>query len=92
MVVEVRARVRPGADEQIEAVREWLSVLPPQLPVLLVMLGERLTRRELRWICSGRDEAVELLLWDLEASELIVALRELLEGEPGPGQGRRHSE
>ena len=77
-VVEVRARLRPGADGQVEAVREWLSALPPDLPVLLVMLGERLTDRELRWICSGHMAAVELLLWDREPAELIMTLRELL--------------
>ena len=79
VVVEIRARLRPGADGQIEAVREWLAALPPQLPVLLVMLGERLTDRELRWICSGHEGAVELLLWDREANELIVTVRDLME-------------
>lgn len=78
-VVEVRARLQPGADGQIEAVREWLAALPPQLPVLLVMLGERLSDRELGWICSGHEGSVELLLWDRDADDLIMTLRELLE-------------
>lgn len=78
-VVEVRALLRPGADDQVEKVRELLGALPPDLPVLLVMLGERLTDRELRWICSGHKAAVELLLWDQESAELIMTLRELLD-------------
>jgi hypothetical protein len=78
-VVEVRARLQPGADGQIEAVRELLAALPPLLPVLFVMLGEALTDRELQWICSGHEGPVELLLWDREASELVMMLRGLLE-------------
>jgi len=79
VVVEVRAKLRPGADGQIETVREWLAALPPELPVLLVMLGDRLTDRELRWICSDREGPVEFLLWDRDADELIMTLRELLD-------------
>jgi hypothetical protein len=89
-VVEARARLRPGADAQIEVVREWLAALPPDLPVLLVMLGERLTDRELRWMCSSHQAPVELLLWDRESGQLIMTLRELLDqsevttGRPQP--------
>jgi hypothetical protein len=79
VVVEVRARLRPGADGQIEAVREWLAALPPEIPVLLVMLGERLTDRELSWIRTGHEGPVRLLLWDREAGDLVMTLRELLE-------------
>jgi hypothetical protein len=79
VVVEVRARLRPGADSQIEAVRDWLAALPTDLPVLLVMLGSGLTDRELRRICSGHQGAMEVLLWDRAAGELIVTLRELLD-------------
>lgn len=79
VVVEARARLRPGADGQIEAVREWLAALPPELPVLIVMLGERLTDRELSWICSGHEGPVELLLWDRDSAELVMTLREMLE-------------
>ena len=86
VVVEVRARLRPGADGHIEAVRQWLAALPPELPVLLVMLGGGLTDRELRWICSGHQGTVEFLLWDREAGELIVILRELLD-RPGISSG-----
>jgi hypothetical protein len=78
-VVEARARLRPGADAQIEAVREWLAALPPELPVLIVMLGEQLTERELGWICSGHEGQVRLLLWDRDSAELIMSLREMLE-------------
>ena len=79
VVVEIRARLRPGADVQIEGVKDWLAALPPQLPVLLVMLGERLSDRELRWMCAGHEGPVEPLLWDRDSSELIGALRELLD-------------
>ncbi|HEX6521762.1 MAG TPA: hypothetical protein VF070_17420 [Streptosporangiaceae bacterium] len=79
VVVEIRARLQPGADIQIEAVKDWLAALPPQLPVLLVMLGERLSDRELRWMCAGHEGPIELLLWDRHSSELIGALRELLD-------------
>jgi hypothetical protein len=79
VVLEVRARLRPDADGQIEAVREWLAALPPRMPVLLVMLGERLSDRELRWIRDGHQGPVELLLWDRDADELAISLRELME-------------
>jgi len=79
VVVEARARLRPGADGQIEAVREWLAALLPELPVLIVMLGERLTERELKWMCSGHEGPVQLLLWDRDSAELIMTLREMLE-------------
>jgi hypothetical protein len=78
-VVEARPRLRPGADGQIEVVREWLAALPPELPVLIVMLGERLTERELSWITSGHEGPVELLLWDRDSAELIMTLRVMLE-------------
>jgi hypothetical protein len=78
-VVEVRARLRPGADGQIQAVRDWLAALPPELPILLVMLGEQLTERELRWIRSAHEGPVELLQWDRESGELVMMLRELLD-------------
>jgi hypothetical protein len=78
-VVEIRARLQPGADGQIEAVREWFAALPSELPVLLVMLGERLTDRELSWILGDRDGPVELLLWDRDADDLIRTLREVLD-------------
>lgn len=79
VVVEVRARLRSGAQGQIEAVREWLAALQADLPVLLVMLGERLSDRELGLLRAGREAAVELLLWDREEDALIMALRDLLE-------------
>jgi hypothetical protein len=79
VVVEVRARLRPGAEGQLEAVREWLAALPPQLPVLLVMLGDQLTVRELRSIWSVHEGPVEFLLWDRDADELILTVRELME-------------
>jgi hypothetical protein len=78
-VVEVRARLQPGSHGQIEAVRDWLKALPSDLPVLLVMLGEGLTGRELRRIRDSHDGAVEVLLWDRDADALIMILRELLE-------------
>ncbi len=78
-VVEIRARLRPGADGQIAAVHEWLARLPPELSVLIVMLGERLTDRELSWICSGHEGKVGLLLWDRESADLVISLREMLE-------------
>jgi len=77
-VLEVRARLQPGADGQIDAVREWLEALPSDLPVLLVMLGERLLRSELERIRSAHEGIVEVLLWDKEASSLIPMLRGLL--------------
>ena len=78
-VVEARPRLRPGADGQIAAVRDWLAQLPPELPVLIVMLGERLSERELSWIRSGHEGPVELLLWDRDSAEFIMTLREMLE-------------
>jgi hypothetical protein len=83
VVVEVRARLQRGQDDQIEAVRDLLAALPPQLPVLLVMLGESLTEREMRWMCASHEGPVELLLWDRDSGELIVTLRELLGRAPG---------
>jgi hypothetical protein len=77
VVVEVRARLQPGARGQIDAVVAWLSALPQPLPVLLVMLGDGLTTRELRRIRDAHGGAVELLLWDRDSGELIVAVREL---------------
>ena len=77
-VLEVRARLQPHADGQIDAVREWLDALPSYLPVLLVMLGERLLKSELERIRSGHEGTVEVLLWDKEANSLITILRGLL--------------
>lgn len=78
-VVEVRARLQPGSRGQIEAVRDWLGALPSTLPVLLVMLGEGLTARELQQLRDGHDAAVEVLEWDRDADALIMILRDLLE-------------
>ena len=98
VVVEVRARLRPGAQGEIETVREWLAAVPADLPVLLVMLGERLSDRELNFLRGGRDGPVELLLWDREETALTMALRGLLQRadvsqvpprQPTAGRGRR---
>lgn len=77
-VVEVRARLQPGAAGQIKAVREWMRALPSDLPILLIMLGDGLTPRELQQISEGHDASVELLQWDRYASSLITMLRDLL--------------
>jgi hypothetical protein len=78
-VVEVRARLQPRSHGQVDDVAKWLRALPPDLPVLIVMLGEGLTARELRQIGDGHDAGVEVLQWDRDADALIVVLRELLE-------------
>jgi hypothetical protein len=82
VVVEVRARLQPGAYGQIDAVREWMKALPSSLPILLVMLGEGLTAHELRRISDGRKGSVDLLLWDRDASLLAMRLRDLLARNP----------
>jgi hypothetical protein len=77
-VVEVRARLQPTVPGQIDAVREWMKALPFDLPVLLIMLGEGLTARQLEQIRDGHGAPVELLLWDSEAKSLIGVLNNLL--------------
>jgi hypothetical protein len=77
-VVEIRARLQPGATGQIEAVRRWITALPADLPVLLIMLGEPLSRRELQELSNGRQGAVELLQWDRHSGSLIAVVRDLL--------------
>jgi hypothetical protein len=77
-VVEVRARLQPGARGQIAAIREWTKALPSDLPILLVMLGEGLTERQISQIRDNHDGAVELLLWDRQADLLIPVLSDLL--------------
>jgi hypothetical protein len=77
-VVEVRARLQPGAVGQIKAVREWIRALPPDMPVLLVMLGDVLTPRELGQISVDHEGVVELLPWDTSAGSLIKVLGDLL--------------
>jgi hypothetical protein len=83
-VVEVRARLQPGAAGQIEAVRTWMMALPADLPVLLVMLGDALSPRELRQISNGHQRPVELLSWDKYSASLIMVLRDLLTGPRMP--------
>jgi hypothetical protein len=79
-VVEVRARLQQGAPGQIESVRSWVEALPPDLPILLVMLGDGLTVREQQLIEGGREGSLRILLWDLEADRLMPELRRLLAG------------
>jgi hypothetical protein len=83
-VVEVRARLQPGAAGQIEAVRTWMMALPADLPVLLVMLGDALSPREVRQISNGHQRPVELLSWDKYSASLITVLRDLLTGPRMP--------
>jgi len=78
VVVEVRARLQPGAAGQIKAVREWLKALPADLPILLIMLGDGLTPREIRQISEGHEATVEVLQWDVAANALITVLRDLM--------------
>ena len=80
-VVEVRARLQPGAADYIEEVRELVAALPEDLPVLLVMLGERLAAHELQQIRGGRGAAVELLEWDRYPNALIPMLRDILRSQ-----------
>jgi len=77
-VVEVRARLQPGASGQIQAVHEWMKALPPDIPVLLIMLGEGLTPRELEQVCDSHMGPVALLEWDRDADSLIRELSALL--------------
>jgi hypothetical protein len=85
-VVEIRSRLQPGASGQIEAARTWLAALPADIPVLLIMLGDELTGRELRAMSNGRPGRVEILQWDRYASSLIPVLRDLLVTPGVPGQ------
>jgi hypothetical protein len=77
-VVEVRARLRPFAVGQIETARDWLAALPADLPVLIVMLGERLPEREQERIIGAHRAPVGFLLWDIEPDRLIARLDELM--------------
>jgi hypothetical protein len=77
-VVEVRARLQPTESGQIEAVRQWMKALPSDLPILLIMLGKRLSTRQLQEICEGHTGPVELLEWDRDADSLIKVLGGLL--------------
>jgi hypothetical protein len=83
-VIEVRARLQPGAPGQVKAVQDWIEVLPSALPILLVMLGDRLTARELEQITGDREGPVEILQWDVEAASLMAVLRRLLMGSGVP--------
>jgi hypothetical protein len=86
-VVEVRARLQPGATDYIEEVRELVAALPEDLPVLLVMLGERLAAHELQQIRGSRSAAVELLEWDRYPNALIPMLRDILRSQaPRPAK------
>jgi hypothetical protein len=88
-VVEVRARLQPGATDYIEEVRELVAALPEDLPVLLVMLGERLAAHELQQIRGSRGAAVELLEWDRYPNALIPMLRDILRSQaPRPAEFR----
>ena len=77
-VIEVRARLQPGAPVQIKAVQDWIEALPSALPIVLVMLGDRVTARELQQIKGDRVGSVEILQWDVEASSLMAVLRKSL--------------
>jgi len=88
-VVEIRSRLQPGATGQIEAASTWLAALPADIPVLLIMLGDALTGRELRAMSNGRPGRVELLQWDRYAASLIPVLRDLLLTPAAPRQDAR---
>jgi hypothetical protein len=77
-VVEVRARLQPGASGQIQAVHEWMKALPPDIPILLIMLGQGLAPRELEQMCDGHMGAVQVLEWDRDADLLIRELSGVL--------------
>jgi hypothetical protein len=80
VVVEVRARLQPGAAVQIEAVRTWVRALPADLPILLVMLGDALSARERQQIAGDHDGALRILQWDIDADKLVSELRRLVVG------------
>lgn len=86
-VVEVRARLRPGLNAQIAALREWLGALPPGVPVLLVVPGDGLTVGELRRLRGSREGPLELLQWDRDAESLIPVLRSMAESPPAVALG-----
>lgn len=78
-VVEVRARLEPSSSGQVGAVERLLKGLPPDLPVLLVVLGEGLSGRQLREFRHLRSGPVELLQWDRDSGEFVSTLRDLLQ-------------
>jgi hypothetical protein len=78
-VVEVRARLEPSSPGQVWAVERLLKSLPPDLPVLLVVLGEGLSGRQLREFRQLRPGPVELLQWDRDSREFVSTLRDLLQ-------------
>lgn len=77
-IVEVRARLHAGSRGQLNAFSGWLAALPSDVPVLLVLPGGGLDDRELGHLRAGRDEPIEMLLWDVESGSLITRLRRLL--------------
>ena len=79
-VVEVRARLEPSSPGQVRAVERLRTGLPADLPVLLVVLGEGLSGRQLRELRQLRPGSVELLQWDRDSGELVNTLRDLLKG------------
>jgi hypothetical protein len=79
VVVEVRTKVHPGADGQVDSLRRWLSAVPKQLPVVLVLLGNGLNDRLMRQVRGDHLGEVKVLLWDNESSSLIDEIDEVLE-------------
>jgi hypothetical protein len=79
VVVEVRTRVHPGADGQVDSLRRWLSAVPNQLPVVLVLLGNGLNDRLMRQVRGDHLGEIKVLLWDNESDSLINEIDELLE-------------
>jgi hypothetical protein len=74
-VVEVRARCAADAtDAEVAALRSWLAGLPDDLPVLLVLPGDR----NLALQPTGRRGPVRVVHWDYEAASFVPTLAGLL--------------
>jgi len=82
VVVEVRARVGPGATGAVRETHEWLQRVPSDLPVLLIVPAEPTASPDWRDVLS-RPRLV-VLPWDEQSDKLVGKLTTLL----GSNEGR----
>lgn len=76
VVVEVRARVGPGATDAVRETREWLHGVPVALPVLLIVPAEPPASPD--WQDVRDRPGLTVLSWDERSDELAGVLGALL--------------
>jgi len=73
VVVEVRSRIESIRDEQLESLKDWLNMVPPDVAVIIIIPDGDLRKEHLS---QDRRRRLRVLDWDTRSNLLMSAIHE----------------